>query len=266
MVIFITGGTSGIGKAIAELLYEEGHRIFVAGRRVEDKFSETAISFLKMDVTNDESVAQGINKLIEQTGRIDVLIQCAGQGAIGPIEEFPCENVAEVFNLNLLGILRVNQAVIPFMRKQNSGKIIQISSLAAEAGLPFQGIYCASKAALDIFNESMRMEIRPFGIQSCVIQPGDFKTDVSLHRKIPAPAKNSPYKQHMEDIVNTATEKVQTAADPVKVARKVSKIVKKSNLKPKYRVGSFTELIMPKVKQIVPAKWFERMLLRYYKL
>ena len=266
MVVLISGGTSGIGKAIAELLNKEGHQVFAAGRRVEKQLSASGISTVKMDVTNVQSVKQAVETIIHEAGKINVLIQCAGQGAIGPMEEFSADEVAEVFNLNLLGILRLNKAVIPHMRQQNSGKIILISSLAAETGLPYQGVYCASKAALDVITESLRMEIKSFGIQACVLQPGDFKTEVAHHRQLPVLEKNSPYKEIFERINATSTSKVETAGDPVIVAKKVSKILKKRKLRPKYRVGSPVELIMPVVKSLIPSAWFEKLLMKYYEL
>jgi short-subunit dehydrogenase len=128
---------------------------------------------------------------------------------------------------NLYGILRVNQAIIPIMRQQGSGRIILISSLAAEAGLPFQSVYCASKAALDIMIESLCMEIKAFGIDACVLQPGDFKTEVAQHRKHPKFDSESPYRKAFEEINLNATNKVNVAEDPLKVARKASQLLKK---------------------------------------
>ena len=266
MVVLISGATSGIGKTIAEQLHQEGYRVFGAGRRAEDFISNNGISMLKMDVTNDVSVQQAVQRIIQEVGRIDVLIQCAGQGAIGPIEEFTPEEIANVFNLNLLGILRVNKAVIPHMRNQNSGRIIHISSLAAEAGLPYQGVYCASKAALDVMTESLRMELKKFQIDICCIQPGDFKTEVVLHRKMPKLDSNSPYKEAFNRINSSATNKVESAPDPKIVAQKVIKILKRKKFKSKYRVGSGIERMMPKIKSIIPSGWFEKLLMKYYKL
>ncbi|MGQ8336326.1 SDR family oxidoreductase [Sunxiuqinia sp. A32] len=266
MNIFIVGATSGIGKSIAEKLQFEGHRIFGFGRRVDDEINDNGISWIKMDVCKTESVHSAVKKATSEAGRIDVLIQCAGKGAIGPIESYTPEDIEDVFNLNILGIHRVNREIIPLMRNQANGKIILISSLAAESGLPFNGVYSASKAVLDIFTESLRMEIRQFGIQACVLQPGDFKTEVAQHRKIPDIAPDSPYKDQFERINKTATDKVEFAGDPEKVAIKISQLLKKRKLKPKYRVGSTIELIMPKAKTILPASWFEKLLMKYYKL
>ncbi len=266
MNILIIGATSGIGKSIANYLFAEGNQIIGCGRRAEDKLNDNDISWLKMDVTNQQSVELATGKAVQHFGEIDVLIQCAGRGAIGPIEAFSPEAIDEVLQLNLYGIQRVNQAILPIMRKQRQGRILLISSLAAESGLPFQGVYCASKAALDVLIESLRMEIKQFGLEACVIQPGDFKTEVAEHRKLPTISNDSPYKTQFDRINETATANVKHAANPVKVARKVSQILKKKKLKPKYRVGSTIELIMPKAKAILPASWFEKLLMSYYKL
>lgn len=266
MVVLISGGTSGIGAAIAKQLQKEGHRVFAAGRRVENNWESNEISTLKMDVTSKKSVDQAIDLLYRETGQIDAIIQCAGQGAIGPLEEFSIEDITSVFNLNLLGILRVNQAVLPLMRKQKQGKIILISSLAAESGLPYQSVYCASKAALDVMTEALRMEIHAFGIQACVLQPGDFKTEVSQHRKLPQLDEQSPYKRAFDHIHSDVTKKVDQAADPIQVAKKIGRLLKKKKLRPKYRVAGPIELAMPFVKAILPASWFEKMLMKYYGL
>ena len=125
-----------------------------------------------MDVTDQDSVNSAIEKAIKHINRLDVLIQCAGRGAIGPIESFTPEDIEEVMQLNVYGIQRVNRAVLPKMRSQGHGRLIFISSLAAEAGLPYNGIYSASKAALDIITESLCMEVKQFGIDACVLQPG----------------------------------------------------------------------------------------------
>ncbi len=266
MIVLITGGSAGIGAAIANQLQQEAHRIIVAGRRVKTNFSESGISTLQMDVTKKESVTTAITKLYNATKRIDVVIQCAGRGAIGPLEAFHTDEIADVFNLNLYGILRVNQAIIPIMRQQGSGRIILVSSLAAEAGLPFQSVYCASKAALDIMIESLRMEIKAFGIDAFVLQPGDFKTEVAQHRKLPDIDSKSPYKNAFKKINLNATNKVEMAGDPIKVARKVSQLLAKNRLAPKYRVGEPLELVMPWVKALLPASLFERLLMKYYGL
>ncbi len=166
----------------------------------------------------------------------------------------------------MYGIQRVNRAVLPIMRPKRRGRIIMVSSLAAEAGLPYNGVYSASKAMLDILTESLCMEIKQFGIDACVIQPGDFKTEVSSGRKIPGDVKNSPYKEQFEHIDATVTANVAHAPDPMKVAYKVEKLLKKKYLKPKYRVAAPIELMMPKLKSILPARWFQRILMKFYNL
>ncbi len=266
MNILITGATSGIGKAIAAYLSGKGHQIIGFGRRVEDELNKSGISWVKMDVTNQFSVDDAIDKAVHFFGNIDVLIQCAGRGAIGPIETFKPEDIDEVMQLNVYGIQRVNSAVLPVMRKQGKGRLVFISSLAAEAGLPYNGIYSASKAALDVMTESLCMEVKQFGIEACVLQPGDFKTDVAYNKKQSIVDANSPYKEQFDRISKTTVENVENAGDPIKVAEKVEKILSKKHLKPKYRIGAPIELIMPKVKSILPSRWFQKLMLMYFKL
>ncbi len=243
-----------------------GHHVVGCGRRVKDDFNTEGISWLKMDVTNNDSVVHAINNAYKQFGYFDVLIQCAGRGAIGPIEEFSPEDINEVLQLNLYGIQRVNRAVLPYMRERGKGRIIMISSLAAEAGLPYNGIYSASKAALDIVAESLSMELKQFGVEACVLQPGDFKTDVAYNKKQPFLAPDSPYKDQFDRISKTTVENVENAGDPIAVAYKVEKILKSKRLKPKYRIGAPIEMIMPKVKTILPSRLFQKLMLKYFKL
>ncbi len=266
MNIIITGATSGIGKSVASHLSNKGHRVIGFGRRTDDKLNASGNSWLKMDVTNQNSVNEAVLKALNFLGHIDVVIQCAGRGAIGPIETFLPEDIDEVMQLNVYGIQRVNRAVLPIMRQQKKGRLIFISSLAAEAGLPYNGIYSASKAAIDIITESLCMEVKQFGIEACVVQPGDFKTDVAYNKKQGSVSEDSPYKNQFERISKTTVENVERAGDPIKVARKIENILIKKRLKPKYRVGAPIELIMPIVKQFLPSQWFQSLMMMYFKL
>ncbi len=266
MNILVTGATSGIGKSVAHYLKEKGHNVVGFGRRVDDDINEGGLSWIKMDVTNQLSVNEAIDKAILHVKTIDVVIQCAGRGAIGPIETFTPEDIDEVMQLNVYGIQRVNKAVLPKMRGQGSGRLVFISSLAAEAGLPYNGIYSASKAALDIITESLCMEVKQFGIDACVLQPGDFKTDVAYNKKQSSVDKESPYKDQFERISKTTIENVENAGDPIRVAKKIEKILKKRKIKPKYRIGAPIELIMPVVKNLLPSRWFQSLMLMYFKL
>ncbi len=266
MNIIITGATSGIGKSVAEYLVNQNHQVIGCGRSADDELNPEGLSWLKMDVTDQESVSQAIQKAAQHFEQIDVLIQCAGQGAIGPMETFTSEEIEAVFQLNVLGIQRVNKAVLPVMRKQGKGRIIMISSMASETGLPYNGVYCASKAALDVMTESMRFEIKQFGIEACVLQPGDFKTEVAVKRKQPKEVAGSPYQQQFDEINAKTIANVEHAGDPIRVAKKISTILKKKRLKPKYRVGAFLELIMPTVKVILPSSCFEKLIRSYYNM
>lgn len=266
MNILITGATSGIGQSIANHLHTKGHNVIGFGRRVEDELKQDDISWLKMDVTKEDAVKKAIAKAVRHFKHIHVLIQCAGRGAIGPVEAFTAEEIEDVMQLNVYGIQRVNRAVIPIMRQQAKGRIIMISSLAAEAGIPFNGIYSASKAMLENISESLCMEVKQFGIEVCTLQPGDFNTDVSSNRKEPVIDISSPYKEQFERINATATDNVKNASDPIKVAYKVEKILNKKRLKPRYRVGTPLELIMPLAKVILPSRWFQKLLMSYYDL
>lgn len=266
MNILITGATSGIGLSITNYLHSKGHQIIGFGRRVGDNFNDDGINWLKMDVTSENSVKEAMAKAILHFSKVDVLIQCAGRGAVGPVEAFTSEEIEEVIQLNVYGIQRVNRAVIPLMRKQSKGRILLISSLAAEAGIPYNGVYSASKAMLEILTESLALEVKQFGIEVCTLQPGEFKTDVSSNRKRPIIEHKSPYKKQFDRINTAATINTEQASDPIKVAYKVDRILNKKRLKPKYRVGAPIEIIMPIIKNTLPSRWFQQLLTKYYDL
>jgi len=177
-VVLITGASSGIGLAAAQILHARGARVWGASRRV----IAGEIPWIAMDVTDDEAVDAGVRKLIEKAGRIDALITCAGYGIAGAIEDTSSAEAQAQFATNFFGTFRAVRAVLPAMRAQEAGRIVLVGSIAGRIGVPFQGFYSASKFALEGFAESLRMEVKPFGIDVSLIEPGDFKTDFTAAR------------------------------------------------------------------------------------
>jgi len=179
-VIFITGTSSGLGKAIAELCYENGHIVYGSSRNPPAE--NPTFKELKVDVTDQQSVQHAIKHILEKEGRIDVVINNAGLGIIGPVEYLDVADVNKVWLTNVNGLLHVLQAVLPSMRHQNAGKIVSISSIASVIALPFRGVYCASKSAGDKIIQSLRMELSQTNISCCSIQAGDIKTSINENR------------------------------------------------------------------------------------
>jgi NAD(P)-dependent dehydrogenase (short-subunit alcohol dehydrogenase family) len=192
-VVLVTGAGSGFGCAIARALGAKGHRVFGTARAPLTAASE-GFTTLKLDVTQDESVASCIADIIRATGRIDVVINNAGMGIAGAIEDTTSAEAQSQFETNFFGTHRVCRAVLPHLRAQRSGTIINMSSLAGRIPLPFQGFYSATKFAIEAYTEALRMEVRPFGISVSMIEPGDFATSFTANRRMTAeniPA--SPY-------------------------------------------------------------------------
>ena len=174
-VVLVTGGSSGIGKSICEILIQHGFIVYGTSRN-PDNYSSSLVPLLSLDVTKKETIESCIAELVEKEGKIDVLINNAGVGITGPIEEIPEEEIKRNFETNFFGPINVIKSVLPQMRDQNNGLIINITSIAGYMGLPYRGIYSASKGALEILTEAFRMELKDFNIHMTNLAPGDFAT------------------------------------------------------------------------------------------
>ena len=178
-VVLITGASSGIGKETARLLSQRGYKVYGAARRT-DKMKELeqfGVKLLEMDVTDDESMTAGITSIIKNEGRIDVLVNNAGYGSYGALEDVPISEAKYQFEVNIFGLARLTQLVLPDMRQQHSGRIINISSIGGRIGEPHGAWYHATKFAVEGLSDSLRMELKEFGIDVVVIQPGAIKTE-----------------------------------------------------------------------------------------
>jgi NAD(P)-dependent dehydrogenase (short-subunit alcohol dehydrogenase family) len=192
-VILVTGASSGFGCAIAKALAAKSHRVFGTARAPRAGAC-AAFTTLALDVTQDESVAACIAAVIRAAGRIDAVINNAGVGIAGAIEDTTAAEAQSQFETNFFGTHRVCRAVLPHLRAQRAGVIINMSSLAGRVPLPFQGFYSASKFALEAYTEALRMEVRPFGISVSMIEPGDFATSFTANRRMTAASiPASPY-------------------------------------------------------------------------
>jgi short-subunit dehydrogenase len=178
-VVLVTGASAGMGKVTAILLAQNGYTVYGAARRMEKMhdLKDMGIKILQMDVTDDHSMQLGIEEIIEKEERIDVLINNAGFGSYGAIEDVPIKEAKYQLEVNLFGAARLIQLVLPFMRKQHGGKIVNISSIGGKIATPFGGWYHASKFALEGLSDSLRNEVKPFGIDVIVIEPGGIKTE-----------------------------------------------------------------------------------------
>jgi len=180
MVILITGITSGFGRAMASRLNSDGHKVYGTYRR--DSQQIPGVTYLKADVQDHESLNNAVNCIIEKEGRIDTVISNAGMGIGGPLEFTSIEDAQRQMDVNFMGMVRLLNLVVPIMRNQHHGHIICVSSIGGLMGLPYQGMYSASKFAIEGYCEALRLEVRQFGIKVTVINPGDFSTGFTAQR------------------------------------------------------------------------------------
>ncbi|WP_299335532.1 SDR family oxidoreductase [uncultured Psychroserpens sp.] len=264
-VVLITGGSSGIGKSVGEFLSQKGYTVYGTSRSPE-RYPDSKIKLVALDVTNMESISKAITTVVAECGCLDVLINNAGAGITGPIEEIPNEEIKRNFDTNLFGPINVIKAVLPQMRKQSSGLIINITSIAGYMGLPYRGIYSASKGALELITEAFRMEIKDFNIHMTNVAPGDFATNIAAGR-YHAPVRNeSPYEQTYGKVLKAIDEDVDSGDDPILVSNMIYKIINTSNPKIHYKVGAFMQKFSIVLKRILPDKVYEKLLLNHYKL
>lgn len=259
--VLITGASSGLGKALAENFATAGHEVYGTSRHAQ-KDQSTPYTMLKMDVLDESSIEAAISKILEQAGHIDLLINNAGLGMATPVEEACLEYTHRVFNTNVYGAIRTCQAVMPSMRQRGEGQIINISSIGARVGLPFRGIYCGSKAALDIITQSMRFEFMPFGIQTCSVMLGDVRTNINANR-IKSYKSSGPYSAAFEKSYRQINKEVEEGMPADKAAQLISKLSERSLLPPCYTIGKPLQRFSITLKKLLPATWFERALRKY---
>lgn len=264
-VVLITGGSSGIGKSIGEYLLDNGFIVYGTSRNPQN-YSESKLSLLELDVKNTETIHVAIKTIIEKEGRIDVLINNAGAGITGAIEELPEVEIKANFDTNFFGPINVIKAVLPQMRKQHSGLIINITSIAGYMGLPYRGIYSASKGALELVTEAFRMELKDFNINMTNIAPGDFATNIAAGRYHAPLLDNSPYKKPYGDTLKLMNTHVDSGSDPLMMAQAVLKVIHIKNPKVHYKVGAFMQKFSIVLKRILPDTVYEKMLMKHYKL
>lgn len=264
-IILITGASSGIGKSIGEFLHHKGYIVYGTSRNPE-KITNSVFPLLALDVRNMESIRHCIAEVIRISGRIDVVVNNAGVGIIGPIEEIPTEEIRNHFETNLFGPVEVIKAVLPQMRKQKSGLIINITSIAGYMGLPFRGIYSASKGALELLTEAVRMEVKPFNIEITNVAPGEFATNIAAGRYHVPELENSAYTETYGKTVKLINEQVGGGDDPKKMAEAIYNIINTAKPNGHYKVGPFMSRFSIVLKRILPDKVYERMLMNHYKL
>lgn len=235
--ILITGAGSGIGLAIAQSLKNKGYRVFGTSRSPEKYTDKFDFELLPLDITSIASIQNCISLLVEKAATIDVLINNAGIVVVGSAEETNIELAVQQFDTNFWGAVNMTKAVLPIMRKQRSGKIITIGSLAGLIGVPFESYYAASKHAIEGFFKSLRFEVKSFNIKVSVIEPGFFKTNLMANPEYYAKPTIDDYNAIRKGPVEVITESFDNAPSPQPVADTVLEIISSKNPRFSYRVG-----------------------------
>jgi short-subunit dehydrogenase len=262
-VVFITGASSGIGKVMAQYLAGQSFIVYAAARRVEkmQDLAQQGINILSMDVTDENSMAQGIQHIIDREGRIDVLVNNAGFGSYGAIEDVPLADARYQLEVNVMGAARLIQLVLPYMREQRSGRIINISSIGGKVSMPLGAWYHASKFALEAISDALRNEVKPFGIDVVVIEPGGIQSewsDIAVGNGL----KNSSegvYKNMAAKFAEANSKFKNKLSDPIVIAKLVWKAIIAPVPKTRYAAGFMAGPLLT-LKKVLSDRMLDRIL------
>ncbi|WP_115461988.1 SDR family oxidoreductase [Winogradskyella aurantiaca] len=264
-VVLITGGSKGIGKATGQLLSENGFKVYGTSRN-PDTISNHPFKLLPLDVTDPNSIARCIDLLKSETSRLDILINNAGAGITGPIEEIPEAEIKKNFETNFFGPVAMIKSVLPLMRENKSGLIINVTSIAGYMGLPFRGVYSASKGALELITEAISMEVKSFGIDVVNFAPGDVATDIAAGRYHSPLKESSAYKATYGKTLELMDTHVDSGKDPMFIANAIYNIITSKSRKVHYKAGEPLQKFSIVLKRLLPDRWYEKMLMNHYKL
>ncbi|MBQ2661812.1 MAG: SDR family oxidoreductase [Clostridia bacterium] len=265
-VVFLTGASSGIGQACAKTLAEEGFYVYGGSRRGgENTLFESGgfITMLKVDVTSTPSVEEAVKQILAEQGRIDILINCAGIGISGAVEDCTGEDGLEQMNTNYAGILRTVRAVLPQMRERRNGLIINIGSVGGIFSIPFQTLYSSSKYAVEALTEGLRIELKPFSVRASLIEPGDVKTGFTAARRFTQASKTTAYGDEFRHAIAQMEHDEQNGADPSLIVRSILKTIRSKN-PPVRRVPGLMYKVFVFLKRILPARTVEWILTLMY--
>ena len=252
-VALVTGASSGIGQLTASLLADRGYRVFGTSRR-EQSISPNGVEMLVMDVRSDDSVRSCVEQMRSQVSGIDVLVNNAGQIHVSVIEDTTLEQAKDVLETNFWGVVRVTAAVLPIMRGQRSGHIINVSSLAGLVGIPGQAFYAASKFALEGYSEALSLEVEQFNVCVALVEPGFFKTHLHhvMHR---GALRTDDYADFRDAVERTLTAAIEEGDDPRRVAEMIVRIAGSRSRRLRYRVGT-DSVWLPRLRAILPQGLF----------
>ena len=264
-VILLTGASSGIGYDTAVALAQQGHKVYAAARRVDrmEPLRQYGIVPLKMDVTDEASMKAGVKTLLDAEGRIDVLINNAGYGYFGAVENVPMDDARNQLEVNVFGLARLCQLVLPTMRAQHSGRIINTASVAGRSVFYYGGWYHVSKYAVESLSDAMRMELKPFGIDVVIIEPGAIKTNwgIIAADNLTESSKGTAYEQTGTMMANNLRNMYlsNTISDPAVVRKAIVRAVNARRPCTRYRIGRMANAIVF-FHWLLPTRWWDAFL------
>ena len=261
-VVLVTGCSSGVGGAICNLLAAGGATVYGGSRTT---CAPSKWTHLPLDITEQGSVDAAVAEVVHRESRLDALVACAGMGLAGSLEDTDDDEAKRQFDTNFFGTTRTIRAVLPFMRKQSSGKIVVIGSIGGLIGLPFVAYYSASKFALDGLVEALRGEVAPFGIQATIVHPGDINTAFGANRVFGRNVGDaSAYQARFQDTLRFYAAQEQNGASPQVLARKVQKLLAQRSLPARIVVGTPLEKLGVSGKRYLPGRSFEYLMRKAY--
>lgn len=265
-VILITGASSGMGKESAKALIEQGHTVYTVARRIDQMQDLKALGGypIQMDVTKESDIRNVVDTIIQKEGKIDVLWNNAGFGLYGSIEDVPIDEARKQMEVNVFGMAAMTQTVVPYMRKANSGTIINTSSMGGKMYFPMGAWYHASKHAAEGLSDCLRLELKPFNIKVVVLEPGFIATEFGsvLLRQFDKLPKDSAYKNMMDKIAKGTADaaKGNGSSKPSVISDAILKIVNSNNPKTRYKVGKFSKM-MPWMRIYLGDKMFDKIVM-----
>jgi NAD(P)-dependent dehydrogenase (short-subunit alcohol dehydrogenase family) len=273
-VVLVTGASSGLGLAVATHLSEMGYIVYAGARSFKNE-SKDAIAVssterhnkIYLDVTNQHSIDEVLNTIKKKEGKLDILVNCAAHLVLGSVEDTTVEEYSGVLETNFLGTLRMCQSIVPIMRGQKEGRIINFSSINGLLATPFQSAYVSSKFAIEGMTECLSMEVKDFGIKVSLIEPSDHRSGSRKYRPHAknADLKTSAYYERYIRVTNKIAHDEDTGSEPMELADVVYKVTKKKNPNLRYTVGKLDQRLSAILKRILPARVFESIVSGYYK-
>ncbi len=267
-VILITGASSGMGKVSAKELIKEGHVVYCAARSVNKmkELEEIGGKILAMDVSKPETLKEGVDKIISEQGKIDVLWNNAGYGLYGPVEQVDIEKAKYQFDVNLFGLAQLTQIVLPYMREFKSGLIINTSSMGGKIYTPLGAWYHATKHAVEGFSDCLRLELKEFGINVVVLEPGLIETGFAagVENNFPKETQEGPYARIVKALLKSTTDGSMKGSDPMVIAKTIKKIVNSNKSKTRYLVGKMAKPLV-RMRRLLGDKGYDKIIMSQIK-